>query len=147
MARAGCLPGARWRPTWRALETCLARPGGLPGASWGPAWRALDPGLEAQWHWTALRPARPRRGSGVGVASGTLASSILGADSCACRRRRKFQSLLAAQARMLLLLLLLLHGLLLLLPDSPSCRLPLLGPLLLPRPAFLLLLLQPSCFF
>ena len=48
---------------------------------------------------------------------------------------------------MLLLLLLLLHGLLLLLPDSPSCRLPLLGPLLLPRPAFLLLLLQPSCFF
>ena len=46
-----------------------------------------------------------------------------------------------------MLLLLLLHGLLLLLPDSPSCRLPLLGPLLLPRPAFLLLLLQPSCFF
>ena len=35
----------------------------------------------------------------------------------------------------------------LLLPYSPSCRLPLLGPLLLPRLALLLLLLQPSCFF
>ena len=35
----------------------------------------------------------------------------------------------------------------LLLPYSPSCRLPLLRPLLLPRLALLLLLLQPSCFF
>ena len=55
------------------------------------------------------------------------------------RRRRKFRPLQSAQARMLLHVLLL--------PYSPSCRLPLLGPLLLPRLALLLLLLQPSCFF
>ena len=55
------------------------------------------------------------------------------------RRRRKFRPLQSAQARMLLHVLLL--------PYSPSCRLHLLGPLLLPRLALLLLLLQPSCFF
>ena len=69
---------------------------------------------------------------GSGFAAAAFAAS-------ARRRRRKFRPLQSAQARMLLHVLLL--------PYSPSCRLPLLGPLLLPRLALLLLLLQPSCFF
>ena len=69
---------------------------------------------------------------GSGFAAAAFAPS-------ARRRRRKFRPLQSAQARMLLHVLLL--------PYSPSCRLPLLGPLLLPRLALLLLLLQPSYFF